>query len=142
MFSRSCEYGLRATIYIAKQSFLGEKVSLITIAQEIDSPQAFTAKILQQLSRNKIIKSVKGPYGGFMIEKDTISTIKLSDIVKVLDGDAIYTGCGLGLKNCNDKSPCPLHYKFIEIREKLREMLETNSLADVLNDTDLIWLKR
>lgn len=142
MFSRSCEYGLRAVIYIAQQSNLGKKVSLTTISEEIDSPQAFTAKILQQLTRHKIVKSIKGPYGGFMIEPENMDSIKLSDIVKVLDGDDIYTGCGLGLKQCNADSPCPLHYKFIEIREKLREMLESNSLNDVLKDIDLVWLKR
>ena len=45
MFSKSCEYGLRAIIYIAQQTNLNNKVSLTTISEEIDSPQAFTAKI-------------------------------------------------------------------------------------------------
>lgn len=143
MFSKSCEYGLRATIFIAGQSTQGRKVSLKEIAKEINSPEAFTAKILQQLTRNKIVRSIKGPYGGFEIEEAKMSEIRLSDVVNVLDGDSIYTSCGLGLNQCSAKSPCPLHYKFAEIRGKLRAMLRDNTLESLINDMDAdqLWLK-
>lgn len=143
MFSKTCEYGLRASIYIAQQSMQGKKVSLLTISEEIDSPKAFTAKILQQLTKSGLVNSIKGPYGGFEIEAENLNSIKLSDIVKVLDGDSIYTGCGLGLKKCNEKSPCPLHFKFVEIRDNLKTMLETTTLSSVVNDlhSDLLRLK-
>ncbi|MEW7290168.1 RrF2 family transcriptional regulator [Aquimarina sp. 2304DJ70-9] len=136
MFSKSCEYGLRAVIFIAQQTTQDNKVSLSTISEEINSPQAFTAKILQQLTRNDIVKSIKGPYGGFTIEEAKMET-KLSEVVSVLDGDSIYTGCGLGLKQCDASSPCPLHFKFIEIRDSLRDMLESTSLKSIANDMNL-----
>jgi len=118
-------------------------VGMTTISEEINSPQAFTAKILQQLTRNNIVKSVKGPYGGFTIEEHMMDT-KLSEIVSVLDGDSIYKGCGLGLKQCDANSPCPLHFKFIEIRDNLKNMLESTSLKSVINDMslDTLILKR
>tara|TARA_R110002051_G_scaffold7699_2_gene34167 strand:+ start:484 stop:918 length:435 start_codon:yes stop_codon:yes gene_type:complete len=144
MFSKSCEYGLRAIIYIAQQSALDIKVSLSTISEAVNSPQAFTAKVLQQLTRNDIVKSIKGPYGGFVIESNKMNTIKLSDVVKILDGDAIYTSCGLGLKQCNDQSPCPLHFKFVEIRNELKNMLESTTLEMLVSDMskDIFYLKR
>ncbi|RBW56494.1 transcriptional regulator [Tenacibaculum sp. E3R01] len=144
MFSKSCEYGLRAIIFIAQQSAQDIKVSLSTISSAIDSPQAFTAKVLQQLTRNDIVKSIKGPYGGFVIEDFKMNTIKLSDVVKVLDGDSIFTSCGLGLKECNDKSPCPLHFQFIEVRNKLKSMLNNTTLLMLVNDMniDTFFLKR
>ncbi len=143
MFSKSCEYGLRAVIFIAQQTTKNNKVSLSTISEEINSPQAFTAKILQQLTRNNIVKSIKGPYGGFMIEDEKMDT-KLSEVVQVLDGDSIYTGCGLGLRQCDANSPCPLHYKFVEIRDNLRDMLENTSLKSIADDMNagLTILKR
>ncbi|CAA0175384.1 Rrf2 family transcriptional regulator [Tenacibaculum maritimum] len=144
MFSKSCEYGLRAAIYIAEKSILKEKVGLKAIANAIGSPEAFTGKILQILTKNNIVTSVKGPYGGFFIETSDLKKIQLSTIVRVLDGEKIYKGCGLGLKQCNEKSPCPLHYKFIEIRERLRTMLEQNTLYDVLYTNEIkntFWLK-
>lgn len=144
MFSNSCEYGLRAIIFIAQQTTQNNKVNLPTISDEINSPQAFTAKILQKLTRNKLVKSIKGPYGGFIIEKNKMDTIKLSEVVKIFDGDTVYTRCGLGLSQCNDKSPCPIHHKFIEIRENLKNMLENTTLSGLLNDldSDLLQLKR
>ncbi|WP_158849662.1 RrF2 family transcriptional regulator [Algibacter sp. L1A34] len=136
MFSKSCEYGLRAVIFIAEQSSKGGKVSMGTISKEISSPPAFTAKILQQLTKSSIVKSIKGPYGGFTIEEPKMET-KLSEVVSLLDGDSIYNGCGLGLKQCDENSPCPLHFKFIEIRDNLKSMLENTSLRALTNDLSL-----
>lgn len=133
MFSKSCEYGLRAIIYITQQSIEQNMVSLKTIAAETGSPQPFTAKILQVLAKNNIVKSIKGPYGGFVVEADQFET-KLSDIVYILDGDALYKGCGLGLSNCNEKSPCPLHFKFVEIRSNLKSMLEQTTIKSLATD--------
>lgn len=144
MFSKSCEYGLRATIYIAQQTTLNNKVHLNIIAQEIGSPQPFTAKILQLLTKDNIVKAIKGPHGGFLIEEKNLVTLLLSDIVNAIDGNKIYTGCGLGLKQCNTNSPCPLHNSFIAIRENLKTMLESTTLKSLAHDmnTNLVWLKR
>jgi len=131
MFSKACEYGIRASIFIAKNSREGRRVSPKEISKEIDSPQAFTAKILQDLVKHHIIKSVQGAYGGFEIDKDLIATIKLSQIVEAIDGNNIYSGCGLGLKECNENHPCPMHDKFKSIRNDLRYMLETTNLEEL-----------
>jgi Rrf2 family protein len=131
MFSKACEYAIRATIYIAVQSNQDNRVGLKDISKEIDSPEAFTAKILQQLSKNEIINSIKGPNGGFDIDKKEMSKIKLSHIVMAIDGDAIYKGCGLGFKQCSEKQPCPVHDKFKVVRNELKNMLETTSVLEL-----------
>jgi Rrf2 family iron-sulfur cluster assembly transcriptional regulator len=133
MFSKACEYAIRATLYLSSKADRGEKAGLKDIAAQIDSPEAFTAKILQQLVKNSIVTSVKGPSGGFGIEPSGVQTITLQQIVKAIDGDAIYVGCGLGLKACSEKNPCPLHHQFKAIRDGLREMLETTTLYDLSN---------
>ena len=144
MFSKACEYGIRAATYIASQSLEGRRVSLKEIAEKIDSPVAFTAKILQQLSRNEIIDSVKGALGGFEIGKKQIDSVKLGEIVNAIDGNAIYMGCGLGLKACNADKPCPVHDKFVAIRDDLKEMLENTSLYEMAVglEVGLTYLKR
>src|SRR5690606_9045251 len=131
MFSKACAYGIRAAVYVALQSLDGRRVSVNEIAEEIDSPIAFTAKILQQLSRSKIIHSVKGPTGGFELDRTEMDTVKISTIVHAIDGDDIYVGCGLGLKECNAQKPCPLHDKFVDIRNDLKNMLENTSLYEL-----------
>jgi len=144
MFSKACEYGIKAAIYVAVQSLEDKRVSMKDIAREIDSPVAFTAKILQQLVRNHVMSSVMGPTGGFEIEKRKIDEIKLSQIVDAIDGDAIYRGCGLGLKECNARKPCPVHDKFAKIRDELKNMLENTSLYELATglEVGLTFLKR
>ena len=134
MFSKACEYGIRASIFIAKNSYEDKRVSPKEISKEINSPQAFTAKILQALVRHNIITSVKGAYGGFEIEKTKISSIKLDQIVKAIDGESIFNSCALGLEKCDSMHPCPVHDKFSSIRNNLKYMLENTNLEELALD--------
>ena len=131
MFSKACEYGIKATVYIAVQSNQNKRVSLKEISKAIESPEAFTAKILQQLVKNNIVHSSKGPNGGFEVGKEEMRQMKLAGIVSSIDGDDIFRGCGLGLRECNERKPCPVHYKFKIIRDELRLMLETTTIEEL-----------
>ncbi|MDR6843898.1 Rrf2 family transcriptional regulator [Flavobacterium granuli] len=131
MFSKTCEYGIRATIFIASESYQNKRVGLKDIAKKIDSPEAFTAKILQILSKDNIINSIKGVGGGFEIPRETMKEIKLAQIVNALEGDRVFTGCGLGLAHCSEDHPCPMHEKFKSIRNELAFMLENTNLEEL-----------
>ncbi len=143
MFSKACEYAIRASVYIAEQSQRGKRVSLEEIAAEIDSPEAFTAKILQRLGKHAVIDSMRGPSGGFLMDEQKSCTVKLSDIVFAIDGNKIYTGCGLGLKECNEDHPCPLHDEFKKVRDDLKCLLESTSVNELAQklETGLAFLK-
>lgn len=144
MFSKACEYGIRASIFIALNSLEGRRVNPKEISAEIDSPVAFTAKILQALVKHKVINSIKGAHGGFEIDKNNIKHIKLSQIVDAIDGDSIYKGCGLGLQACDEARPCPMHDKFKTIRDELKTMLESTNLESLALDMKVgeTFLKR
>ncbi len=131
MFSKACEYAIRATVFIASESEKGKRASLKEIAREIDSPEAFTAKTLQKLSRSGIITSVKGAHGGFHIPLEKLDEIKVAQIVVAIDGDTVYKRCSLGLNNCSEDHPCPFHSKFKPVREELQEIVENTSLKDL-----------
>ena len=79
MFSKTCENAIRATIYIASESSEGKRCGIRDIARKIESPEPFTAKILQRLVKADIIKSIKGNGGGFEIEKAQWEAVKLED---------------------------------------------------------------
>ncbi len=131
MFSKTCKYGIKALVYIAIQSIEGKRVTLGDISKQTDSPEAFTAKILGTLSRNGLVSSFTGPNGGFEISLDRMKSVKLLDIVSVIDGNGLIYDCPLGLTGCNDEKPCPLHDKFTEIRAKLTKMLNTTTVYDM-----------
>jgi len=132
MFSKSCEYAIKAVIFIANNSLLNRKVGFVDIAKEIDSPEAFTAKILQKLTKEGVIQSVRGVNGGFYIPIKLITNINLAQIVYCIDGEKVFNSCGLGMKRCNELYPCPLHQKFKTIRNDLRQMLETTNLEELV----------
>jgi len=129
MFSKSCEYAIKAMIFVAQKSKSDLRIGIKEIARGTDSPEHFIAKILQDLSRRKLIHSVKGPNGGFYMDTHDLDT-SIADIVKAIDGDSIYTDCVLGLKACSEKSPCPVHNEFKEIKKSLIKMIETNTIGD------------
>ena len=131
MLSKACEYGIRAVVHIAHKSQNDERVGLKEIAQAIDSPEAFTGKIMQQLSRSGIVESVKGPFGGFWMSEKSMQTVSIRDIVEVIDGNKLYVKCGLGLSLCNDAHPCPVHNQYKVIRDKVIEMHTRTLVADL-----------
>lgn len=137
IFSKACEYGIKATLHIALRSLDGRRVSLKEIAREVDSPEAFTAKILQKLVRDGILKSLKGPTGGFEIPKERMDDIMLIEIVSSIDGDEIFTGCGLGLNECNEDAPCPVHFKFKAIRDNLKDMMCQTTVYELATGVEL-----
>jgi Rrf2 family protein len=135
MFSKSCEYAIKAVICISQKTGDGKRIGVKDVAENIDAPVPFIAKILQELSRKNVIKSMKGPNGGFFLDKKDLKT-SLSDIVKAIDGDKIYNECVLGLKACSQKNPCPVHNEYKEIKKNLIAMLEKNTIGnfnDALN---------
>lgn len=66
-----------------------------------------------------------------MVLKDDLKRIKLSDIVMAIDGDSVFLRCGLGLSNCSEEHPCPVHEKFKFVKRDLIFMLETTSLEEL-----------
>ena len=143
MFSKTCEYALRALIYITQQTKDGGRIGIKDIAAGIDSPEYFIAKILQDLSRTGFLQSAKGPTGGFYLDNISLNR-SLADIVKEMDGDKIFSGCALGLKECSETHPCPVHNEFKHIRNNLEKMLNEMKIGDFVDqlDAQLTFLRR
>jgi Rrf2 family protein len=140
MLSKTCEYALRAMIYVARRSKNGDMVNIREIAEQIGSPELFIGKILQGLSKQGFLQSSKGRKGGFFID-DSKAAVSLADIILAIDGDKIFTGCGVGLDYCSEKKPCPIHKEYKKVRDgfydiyknaTLLEFRDSNSFGSVL----------
>ena len=143
MFSKACEYGIKASIFIARESINGNRVNLKQISNSINSPEAYTAKILQQLVKSGVIYSIKGKMGGFEMDPNSLSNVKLVHIIKAIDGDGLYHSCVLGLNECDALKPCALHHRIYTVRKDLQKMLEVTSMDKLIDDIDngLAFLK-
>ncbi|SCD21252.1 DNA-binding transcriptional regulator [Proteiniphilum saccharofermentans] len=131
MFSKTCEYGIRATLYIASQSLKGKRVKIGDIVENIGSPEAFTGKILGLLSKSGIVESYTGPNGGFEIKRENLHGITMADIVRAIDGNTFFEGCALGLNHCDETRPCPIHYSVEEIRKEMRGVLQNTTAYEL-----------
>lgn len=126
IFSKKCEYGLQAVLYLATQD-KGAIVSADDIAKKLDIPKEFVSKILQSLTESGIVLSKKGKAGGFSLARDP-QKIKLIDIVASIDGLAVFNNCVLGFPSCNPTNPCPLHEKWGILRTQAYNMLSEDTI--------------
>lgn len=134
MFSKACEYAIRATIYIAQQSAQGQKLSVDEVADNIDAPRSFTAKILQQLIKGNIISSVKGPNGGFFMA-EAQGTLAVWEVLVTMNEDERLTKCVIGLNECSDRKPCPMHARYKSIKQQLAELFKNKAIKDLARET-------
>ncbi|OFY86800.1 MAG: Rrf2 family transcriptional regulator [Bacteroidetes bacterium RIFCSPLOWO2_12_FULL_35_15] len=130
MFSKACEYALKAVLYLSLNSSEDRKLGIKEIAEKLNLPSPFLGKILQNLVRHKILDSTKGPNGGFYFKKNS-KKIFIIKIVEIIDGLEFFEKCGMGLKHCSSIKPCPIHNDLMPYRQKLKEMLEEKTIADL-----------
>lgn len=136
MFTKACEYAIRAVLYVSLKSNTEKRLSIPEISKQIDAPLPFTAKILQTLVREGIISSIKGPNGGFYLDPKA-KPIPLSKIVKAIDGnDEVLHNCALGLKECSDKFPCPIHHEIKRFKDRLRKVMREATVQSLMDDLD------
>ena len=129
LFSRACEYGIRAILYIATRP---DKDSILVrdIATDLQIPFPFLAKIVQTLTRGGILNSQKGPGGGVSLARSA-EEITLLQVVETIDGLNVTHVCVMGIPECGDDAPCPLHEHWGDIRNRIVHMLENQSVLQV-----------
>lgn len=129
LLSKSCVYGLRATIFLALHTDR-EYVPISEISEKLQISFHFLTKILQTLTQKGLLMSYRGPNGGVTLAKPAQDII-IYDIVTAIDGDTIFTGCILSLPGCGNQTPCPMHDSWALVRNKIRSLFMTTSLAEL-----------
>jgi Rrf2 family protein len=127
MLSKSTEYAIRALVFIQLENWRQRRPGVIEIAREIETPPAFTAKILQILTRHRLVQSMKGRGGGFFFS-DGEPQISLYDVIHVMEGDGLFHRCGIGLKNCSNENPCPIHNDYMKVRDEMNHIVKTDTI--------------
>lgn len=139
MLSNSCRYGIRAVIYLAGRPKSAGKTGIKQISSDLDLPMPFLAKILQQLARQKILSSSKGPGGGFSLLKDS-RKITLLDIVNTIDGQDVFTNCVMYNGTCQsvekNQKKCPLHDEYEKPRGELISLFTNKTIYDLVGEAD------
>ena len=144
MLSNACKYAIRSILYLAINSSEKNKIGVKTIAEELETPQPFLAKLLQQLTRDKLVSSTKGPNGGFYLDLKNRKNA-IWDVIISIDGTSKFDNCFLGLAKCDDRNPCPVHFIVLPFKEKIlgsfRDKTIEEYVVEIKNTNRVISLK-
>lgn len=130
LLSRSVEYAIRAMICLARQS-PGTLLGAREISQIEKIPMPFLGKVLQNLARQKLVRSFKGVRGGYELGSPA-RQITLQSIVTAMEGDGLARACAFGLGQCREENTCPLHEAWTGIRAEVTHLLEQTTIADLV----------
>lgn len=128
LLSKSCVYGLRAAAYVASFGADRKFVPIREIAGELRISFHFLTKILQQLTEAGLMESYRGPNGGIALARPP-EKITLMNVVVAIDGDGLFEHCVLGLAECSNDHPCPLHEMWGGQRAELAAALSRATLG-------------
>ena len=140
LFSKSFGYALRGILYIALMQDEKKWIQVDEVANRLGVPRYFMGKIMKRLAKEQLLVSSKGPYGGFTLHEDTLST-SIYDVVEVTDGLLSFKTCVLRMQECNAENPCPMHSKIEEVKMDLKSMLESTSIGDLLRTDKKEFIK-
>lgn len=137
MLSNTCKYALRALIYLGKYSRDDHRIGIKKISEDLGLSSPFLGKILQNLVKQKLLVSTKGPNGGFALAKDA-AEITLWDIVIKVDGEEFFTNCLISLEPCRTHDPtkplCPVHAQYDKLRGEITRFYQETTLKTISND--------
>jgi Rrf2 family transcriptional regulator, iron-sulfur cluster assembly transcription factor len=139
MLSNTSKYALRGLIYLAKYSQKDNRIGIKKISEDLNISSPFLGKILQNLVKQKLLVSTKGPNGGFSLSKKP-EDISLWDIVTNVDGEEYFTNCLIGLRPCVTHDPtkplCPVHNQYDELRKQTTDFYKGTSLKLISEDIE------
>jgi len=139
MLSNTCKYALRALIYLGKFSEDDKRIGIKKISKDLELSSPFLGKILQNLVKQKLLVSTKGPNGGFALAKSP-GDITLWDIVIKVDGEEFFTNCLISLEPCISHDPskplCPIHSQYDKLRGEITSFYKETTLEIISQDID------
>lgn len=132
IFSRQCEYALQAVLFLALKTD-SEFTSIKDLSKRLDLPSPFLAKILQSLAYKGLLKSHKGPNGGFGLAMP-VKDITLFHIIEAIDGVDLMHKCVMGFPDCSDDHHCAVHETWGRLREEIYSMLVNKDIEQLAHE--------
>lgn len=130
VLSKTADYALRALLVLARHG-TGRSMPADVIAELTGTPPNYTSKTLYALARAGLLRSTRGPSGGFALAvgPDAISIARIMD---VFSDPPVRPRCLLGTGPCDHRNPCAAHSSWTRVAAAVREPLVTTTLADLL----------
>ncbi|MCC6511330.1 MAG: Rrf2 family transcriptional regulator [Pirellulaceae bacterium] len=126
MISQTAEYALRAMVFLADQT---QPKTNEAIAQVTQVPTGYLAKVMQSLSRARLVNAQRGLHGGFSLASPA-NTITVLTVINAVDPIRRFHECPLGLHGIN---LCPLHRSLDDAAQAVERTFGDTTVADLIN---------
>ena len=130
MLSNTCKTAIKAVIFLCSKFQAKENAGIKEVAEYINANEHTVGKLLQLLVKQNVVKSMKGPSGGFYISEEQINA-PIIRIVHAIDGQEIFKSCGLGLSRCSSAHPCPIHDEYKKARDIIEQLFTEKRVLDL-----------
>lgn len=130
------EYGIQCSIYIAsREKSENPLVNAQEVADSQNIPVDYTRQILQRLKNGGVIKTLRGPQGGYLLSRPP-TEITLADILRAAEGDTFEIICNtdpLGNEKCMPESNCAMRTVWHELHDHIESFLKARTLQFVID---------
>ncbi|MDE0961141.1 MAG: Rrf2 family transcriptional regulator [Planctomycetota bacterium] len=133
LYSRGVEYALRCLRLMASNPATPR--TILALCSEAQLPEHFTRKMLQPLVKAQLLKSHRGPGGGFVFTVPP-AEITLRTVVEAIEGSPRARHCILGHSECSSDHPCALHDQWSKICDLSDQLLDQTSVLDLTSEWD------
>lgn len=140
MLTKTADYALRALLVLARHG-RGRWLPADSIAELTGTPPNYTSKTLYALARAGLLRSMRGPTGGFALAVDP-ATVTVANIADVFAESVPAPRCLLGARPCDATDPCRAHEHWTRMTTAAREPLRTTTIADLLADAEPVEASR
>ena len=128
---RDTDYALRIMVNLAGH-FNGGFISARQLAEDGNFSYQLGCKILQKLHQAKLVKSDRGPKGGFALSRDP-AKINLMEIIAALQGGIRLNRCLIGGDGCEFEPECKINTKLTCLQMYINGYFSGITLEEILN---------
>ena len=128
MISQTAEYALRAVVYLADQD--GRPCTTARISEATQVPAGYLAKVMQSLSRNRVVNSQRGLHGGFTLLTSP-EELSMLEVINAVDPVQRFQECPLKIPH-HGPNLCPLHRSLDDAGQLLEQTFGGKTIASLL----------
>jgi len=111
----------------------GNPVSLKNIARQEEIPEAYLQQLFSRLRRRNLVKSIRGPGGGFLLARHP-SQITIAEIIRTAEGRDVTIGCRRSGRTCGRIERCKTQGMWDALESRMEEFLDSISIEDLFRE--------
>ena len=127
--TRAADYAMRVMIHLATLP-ADERALLPALAAATAAPESFLSKVLQALSRARLVSSQRGQTGGFAILPRG-KRASMREVIEAIDGPVYLNVCLISARACGRAKWCPAHTVWVEAQRAMLEVLSAAVIEDL-----------